>query len=95
MIGVLTHHWFKEEKLEEGRRLLDRSGRARSLMPGFGTRQVLCSLGDPTKITTLVTWESPEIYDAWRASPERAEGPPGELELWSRPPEWERLEVVD
>ena len=49
---------------------------------------------DPTKITTLVTWESDEIYDAWRASPERAAAMKGASELWSRPPESERFEVA-
>ena len=39
--------------------------------PGFGSRQTLISLIDPAKISTLVTWDSNEIYDAWRASPER------------------------
>ncbi len=95
MIGVLTHHWAKEEKLEEGRRLLDGNGRAQSRAPGFGTRQTLYSLSDLTKITTLVTWESNEIYDAWRASPERAEAMKGAGELWSQPAESERFEVVD
>ena len=95
MIGVLTHHWAKMELLEEGRRLLDENGLAQSRAPGFGTRQTLYSKTDSTKITTLVTWESDEIYDAWRASPERASAMKGASDLWSRPPESERFEVAN
>jgi heme-degrading monooxygenase HmoA len=94
MIGVLTHHWAKADKLEDARQLLDRNGLAQSKAPGFGSRQTLYSLADPAKITTLVTWDSNEIYDAWRASPERATAMAGAGELWSRHPESERFEVV-
>ena len=93
MIGVLTHHWAREGKLDVARKLLDRNGLAQSKAVGFGSRQTLYSFGDPSKITTLVTWESNEIYDAWRASPERTVAMAGAEELWSRPPESERFEV--
>ena len=94
MIGVLTHHWAKSDKLEDARRLLDRNGLAQSKAPGFGSRETLYSLADPTKITTLVTWDSSEIYDAWRASPERTVAMAGAGDLWSRHPESERFEVA-
>ncbi len=93
MIGVLTHHWAKENRIDEARRLLDGNGLAQSKAPGFGSRKTLYSLADPTKITTLVTWDSNEIYDAWRASPERTAAMAGAEELWSRPSESERFEV--
>ena len=95
MIGVLTHHWAKECKVAEARQLLDRNGLAQSKAPGFGSRMTLYSIGDATKITTLVSWASNEIYDAWRASPERAAAMAGAEELWARPPESERFEVAD
>ena len=95
MIGVLTHHWAKEDRVEEARRLLDGNGLAQSKAPGFQSRQTLLSLSDPTKITSIVVWDSNEIYDAWRASPERAQAMAGAEELWARPPESERFEVVD
>ena len=95
MIGVLTHHWAKEDKIEEAKRLLDRNGVAQSKAPGFGSRQTLISLNDPAKISTLVTWDSNEIYDAWRASPERADAMAGAGEMWGKPPESERFEVAD
>ena len=63
MIGVLTHHWAKADAVSEARTLLDGNGEAQSRHPGFISRQTLVSLSDPTKITTLVAWESNEIYD--------------------------------
>ena len=95
MIGVLTHHWAKPDKMEDARNLLDRNGLAQSKAPGFGSRQTLYSLADPAKITTLVTWDSNEIYDAWRASPERTQAMAGAKELWSQPPESERFRMAD
>ena len=95
MIGVLTHHWAREDKVTEARALLDRNGFAQSRAPGFGSRQTLYSLGDPTKISTLVTWDSNEIYDAWRASPERAAAMAGADALWAKPPQSERFELAE
>ncbi len=94
MIGVLTHHWAMENKLDEARRLLEGNGKAQSKAPGFGSRQTLYSLSDPSKITSLVTWDSSEIYDAWRASPERAAAMSGAETLWSKAPESERFQVA-
>jgi heme-degrading monooxygenase HmoA len=94
MIGVLTHHWAKPEKVDEARSVLDRNGDAQSKAPGFVSRQTLISRTDPTKITTLVLWESNEIYDTWRASPERAAVMTGADTLWSQGTESERFDVV-
>ena len=94
MIGVLTHHWAKADKVDEARTLLDGNGAAQSKAPGFVSRETLYSLSDRTKITTLVIWDSNEIYDAWRASPERAVAMRGADALWSKPPESERFEVA-
>ncbi len=94
MIGVLTHHWAKEEMVEEAQRILDRNGAAQGKAPGFVHRQTLYSVGDPSKITTLVIWQSNEIYDAWRASPQRAQAMAGADRLWARPPESERFQVA-
>ena len=94
MIGVLTHHWAKEGRVSQARALLDRNGLAQSRAPGFGSRHTLYSLTDPTKITTLVTWENEAIYEAWRASPERAVAMAGADTLWARPPESERFDIA-
>ena len=95
MIGVLTHHWAKAEQLDEARELLNRNGEAQSQAPGFVSRQTLYSLSDATKITTLVIWHSNEIYDAWRASPERTAVMSGAAVLWSKATESERFEMAD
>jgi len=95
MIGVLTHHWAKPDKVDEASKLLDRNGEAQSKAPGFISRQTLVSRSDPTKITTLVVWTTNDIYDAWRASPERAVAMRGADALWSRPPESERFDVAE
>jgi heme-degrading monooxygenase HmoA len=95
MIGVLTHHWAKEGRVDEARRLLDGNGLAQSRAPGFVSRTTLLSLRDATQITSLVLWESSEIYDAWRASPERARAMAGAGELWARPPESDRFRVAE
>ena len=94
MIGVLTHHWAKADQIDEAKKLLDGNGLAQSKAPGFGSRETLCSIDDPSKITTLVTWDSNEIYDAWRASPERTVAMAGAGELWAKPPESERFQVA-
>jgi heme-degrading monooxygenase HmoA len=94
MIGVLTHHWAKTERIDDAKRLLDRNGVAQSKAPGFVSRQTLYSVGDATKISTLVVWTSSEIYDQWRASPERAVAMKGAEALWSKPPESERFHVA-
>lgn len=95
MIGVLTHHWAKTENIDAARKLLDGNGEAQSKAPGFVSRQTLYALTDPTKITTLVVWTSNDIYDAWRASPQRAAAMHGADALWSRPPESERFTVAE
>ena len=94
MIGVLTHHWAKADRIDEARKLLDGNGEAQSKAPGFVSRQTLIALADPTKITTLVVWTSNEIYDAWRASPERTAAMRGADQLWAKHPESERFQVV-
>ncbi len=94
MIGVLTHHWAKADKIDEARKLLDRNGEAQSKAPGFMSRQTLIALADPCKITTLVVWSTDGVYDAWRASPQRTTAMSGADQLWARPPESERFQVV-
>ena len=95
MIGVLTHHWAKPDRIDEARKLLDRNGSAQSKAPGFVSRQTLIAQGDPAKITTLVVWASEEIYDAWKASPQRATAMSGADRLWAKPPQSERFQIAD
>ena len=58
MIGVLTHHWAKADKVDEARSLLDRNGEAQSKAPGFVKRHTLIAQADPAKITTSVVAKS-------------------------------------
>ena len=67
---------------------------AQSKAPGFVSRQTFIALADPAKITTLVVWTSNDIYDAWRASPQRAAAMSGADRLWAKHPESERFQVV-
>jgi heme-degrading monooxygenase HmoA len=94
MIGVLTHHWAKADRIDEARKLLNRNGEAQARAPGFVSRQTLIALADPAKITTLVVWTTNDIYDAWRASPERSMAMSRAEVLWARPPESERFQLV-
>ena len=68
MIGVLTHHWAKVDKIDEARKLLDRNGDAQSKAPGFVSRQTLIALADPAKITTLVVYTTRVVIFAGSAS---------------------------
>jgi heme-degrading monooxygenase HmoA len=95
MIGILTHHWAQLGKVDAARQLLDGNGLAQSRFPGFVSRQTLLSQTDPAQITTLVLWQSNEVYDAWRASSERAAAMSGAVALWSKPPVSERFVVVE
>ena len=94
MIGVLTHHWAKVDKLDEARKLLDRNGEAQTKSPGFISRQTLVGLADPAKITTLAVWTTNDAYDTWRASPQRVAAMSGADILWTQPPESERFKMV-
>ena len=93
MIGVLTHHWAHPDQIQEARDLLNRNGDAQSKAPGFVSRVTLYSHTDETQITTLVTWDSNEIYDGWKASPEREAIMRNAPDLWSKPTESGRFDV--
>ena len=93
MIGILTHHWAKVDCFEQADSLLKGNGEAQSKAPGFVQRQTLYSLSDKTQITSLVIWENEEIYDQWRANPERARAMEGAEELWAKPPVSERFQT--
>lgn len=94
MIGVLTHHWAKPDGIPEARDLLNRNGDAQSKAPGFINRITMYGREDETQITTLVTWESNEIYDQWKTSPERKAIMKNAPDLWSKPTVSDRFDVV-
>ena len=74
MIGVLTHHWAKSDKVSEAQKLLDRNGEAQSKAPGFVSRQTLVSraprLGAARPVKTVPgRWKvgavAPEMTGMW------------------------------
>ena len=58
------------------------------------SRQNLIALAHAAKITTLVVWTTNDIYEAWRASPQRTIAMSGADQLWVKPPESERFQMV-
>ena len=94
MIGVFTHHWAKIDNLKQARDVLNGNGIAQSKASGFVGRQTFISHSDSYKITTVVIWETNELYDAWRSSPERAAAMLGAEQFWASPPESERFELI-
>ena len=96
MIGVLTHHWAKADKIDEARNLLGSQWRGTEQGSRLRAAATPSSRSaDPAKITTLVVWTSNDIYDAWRASPQRAAAMSGADQLWAKPPESERFQIVN
>ena len=93
MIGVLTHHWAEQDQVQNARNILDGNGEAQSKALGFINRTTLLSKTDPTQISSLVLWESDQIYDQWKESRERAEAMKDANSLWSKPPESERFDI--
>ena len=93
MIGVLTHHWAKEGSFEKAKTLLVGNGEAQSKAPGFVSRTTLYSRSHSRQITSLVLWESDEIYNDWKTSPERSEAMTGSDLLWESPPVSERFDI--
>ena len=93
MIGVLTHHWTKEKLFEKARHILDRNGAAQSRAPGFINRTTLLSKNNHSQISSLVIWENDEIYDQWKASPERVKAMKNADSMWSQPPISERFDI--
>ena len=95
MIAVITHHWAKKEEFQKARELLDQNGLAQSNAGGFIYRVTMLSKKDKNQITSIVIWESDEIYDEWKISPERSAIMDEAAKLWSKTPESERFDVVN
>ena len=95
MIAVITHHWAKEEEFQKARELLDQNGFAQSNAGGFIYRVTMLSKKAKNQITSVVIWESDEIYDEWKISPERSAIMDEAAKLWSKTPESERFDVVN
>ena len=62
MVTLIADHWLRPDgSIEAFTRNTDRLKSSR----GFVSRLVMRSLEDPTKLTTVTTWESREDYDAF------------------------------
>lgn len=90
----MTHHWAKSGFFEQARAKLDENGLAQSMAPGFVSRQTLLALDDPNQITSIVVWETNEIYDKWKSSPQREKAMANAGLLWSKPPQSQRFDLV-
>ena len=95
MIAVITHHWGKKDKFQKARELLDQNGFAQSNADGFIYRATMLSKKEKNQITSVVLWESDEIYDQWKVSPARSAVMDEASKLWSKPPESERFDIVN
>ena len=95
MIAVITHHWVKKDKFQKARELLDQNGFAQSHADGFIYRATMLSKKEKNQITSVVLWESDEIYDQWKISPARSAVMDEASKLWSKPPESERFDIVN
>ena len=95
MIAVITHHWVKKDKFQKARELLDQNGFAQSHADGFIYRATMLSKKEKNQITSVVLWESDEIYDQWKVSPARSAVMDEASKLWSKPPESERFDIVN
>lgn len=95
MIAVITHHWTKKDKFQKARELLDQNGFAQSNADGFIYRATMLSKKENNQITSVVLWESDEIYDQWKTSPARSAVMDEASKLWSKPPESERFDIVN
>ena len=95
MIAVITHHWVKKDKFQKAQELLDQNGFAQSHADGFIYRATMLSKKEKNQITSVVLWESDEIYDQWKVSPARSAVMDEASKLWSKPPESERFDIVN
>jgi len=89
-IKVLTVRRFKEDRVEEGHKLLKVLRAAGTLRSGFVTGQTLISVNDPQKLLVMSTWTDQKAWEAWQASPKRKEIAEKIVELLDTP---EQVEI--
>ena len=65
MVTLIADHWLKAENAERGGDIFSKNTERLKSGKGFVSRLVIRSLEDPTKITTVTTWETREDYDAF------------------------------
>ncbi len=67
MITLVAEHWFKAEVMDKAVDGFLANDQKLKDAGGLVSRLVLTSRDDPTKITTVTTWESEEGYDRFMA----------------------------
>jgi heme-degrading monooxygenase HmoA len=67
MITLIAEHWFKADIAETAVEIFLANDKKLRDAGGMVSRLVLTSREDPTKITTVTTWESTEGYDRFMA----------------------------
>ena len=67
MITLVAEHWFKADVMDEALAVFLANDAKLKDAGGLVSRLVLTSREDPTKITTVTTWESHEGYDRFMA----------------------------
>jgi heme-degrading monooxygenase HmoA len=67
MITLVAEHWFKADIAKEAVKFFLANDQKLKDAGGLVSRLVLTSREDPTKITTVTTWESEEGYDRFMA----------------------------
>lgn len=67
MITLVAEHWFKADSAERAAEIFLANDQKLKDAGGLVSRLVLTSREDPTKITTVTTWESEEGYDRFMA----------------------------
>ncbi len=73
MIAFVSHHYARQEKLEQVREALHNVGLKMRTYPGFISRVNLEDVDDPTHITAVAYWESEQALDAWDNGPDRGQ----------------------
>ena len=71
MVRVVIQRHLKEGKKGDLLPLLRKLRAAAMRYPGYITGETLASTGDPTIISVLSTWRSPEDWEAWEKSEQR------------------------
>lgn len=67
MITLVAEHWFKADIAKQAVEIFLANDKKLKDKGGLISRLVLTSREDPTKITTVTTWESEEGYDRFMA----------------------------
>lgn len=72
-VKVLIKRRFQPEQLDQATKLLIRTRYEAMKMDGYIASETWRDLRDPTRITVVSMWQTPEAWQNWYASPQRRE----------------------